>query len=201
MYSSLRNVCNGNDSNIFLHSSQENNHRFEKKNNCMLDTVGIFARIQKALEINEPVEIAKFLKITKQTVYGWRDGEAPKLKTLGMIAAKNGTSLHWLLTGEGEEKITPKEDTNLSRVEKLLKENSLPDIFKQLFNRIERLEATHTAPQKTTNGQSLDTAYLAQRLGVSEQAIILAEEGSALFKRMQQVVAEDKLSDDIKHMG
>jgi hypothetical protein len=54
--------------------------------------------------------------------------------------------------------------------------------------------------QETTKGQTYDTAYLAQRLGVTEQAIILAEEEDpALFKRMREVADENEPLNGIKH--
>jgi transcriptional regulator with XRE-family HTH domain len=104
----------------------------------MLDTVGLFERIRKALGIDEPVEIARFLGVTKQTVYRWRDGEPPKLETLGTIAAQKQTSFHWLLTGQGEEKVV--EAAGQTEAEKLLNENSLPEVFNQLFDRLNELE-------------------------------------------------------------
>jgi hypothetical protein len=138
MYSSLRNVCNDGNSKLFLHSSQEKSNGSDKNIFSMLDTAQLFTRIQKALRIEEPVEIAKFLNVTKQTVYRWRDGEPPKLETLGVIAAQNETNLHWLLTGEGEEKITPKAEGN--QASQLLSNHSLPEVFNLLLERLGSVE-------------------------------------------------------------
>lgn len=70
-----------------------------------LDSKGMYERIKNALGASNPSEIARKLKITPQSVYLWQKGNLPAIETLDLISGVSNTSMHWLLTGEGPEKI------------------------------------------------------------------------------------------------
>jgi len=64
----------------------------------------LFQRITEALGTDNGAEIGRMVKLSKQNVYRWRDGEGvPTTETLLNIYKLSGISLHWVLTGEGEK--------------------------------------------------------------------------------------------------
>ena len=70
-------------------------------------------RLQIAFDNANAPQIAGKLHISKQAVYRWRDGEMPKRVHLEKIAELTGTSLYWLMNGDGEEKQRSDEPTQL----------------------------------------------------------------------------------------
>lgn len=70
-----------------------------------LEAVGLFSRIAKALKTENVEEISRKVLLSKQAVYLWQKGKPPSLETLLLISDLSGTSLHWLVTGEGPELI------------------------------------------------------------------------------------------------
>ena len=70
----------------------------------MLDTAGFYKRVCEAMGTDSPVEIARKLGMTKHAAYAWSKGGMPGKSRLGMVARlsmRTGTSIHYLLTGEG----------------------------------------------------------------------------------------------------
>lgn len=70
-----------------------------------LETKGLYSRIKEALGAGNPSEIARKLNLSPQSVYLWQKGKLPGLDTLDVISTSSGTSIHWLLTGKGQQKI------------------------------------------------------------------------------------------------
>ncbi|MEO8649168.1 MAG: helix-turn-helix domain-containing protein [Acidobacteriota bacterium] len=68
----------------------------------MPDPTEVFFRILTSLEAKNAPEAARKLGISKQAVYEWQK-TTPGLENLLKIAESSGTSLHWLLTGKGEQ--------------------------------------------------------------------------------------------------
>jgi transcriptional regulator with XRE-family HTH domain len=112
-----------------------------------IDREKLFSRIMEASESRTAANLAEKLNITRQAVYGWRDGKnLPELDKIIEISNVTRTSLHWLLTGEGSKEIgATQEMQKQSQVERLLLEASLPEIFTEIFNRLEVLEAQQAA--------------------------------------------------------
>lgn len=73
------------------------------KSLVLLDSVRFFDRVKEALGAKNAPEIAEKLGLVKQSVYLWQKGSFPALDTLSLIAESSNTSLHWLLTGEGQK--------------------------------------------------------------------------------------------------
>ena len=70
----------------------------------MLDTAGFYKRVCEAMGTDSPVEIARKLGMTRHAAYAWSKGGMPGKSRLGMVARLSmltGTSIHYLLTGEG----------------------------------------------------------------------------------------------------
>jgi SOS-response transcriptional repressor LexA len=65
----------------------------------------IFNRIADALGTSSVKEIAEKYGISEPAVYNWQKGSVPKVEILADIADSTSTSIHWLLTGQGEKKI------------------------------------------------------------------------------------------------
>jgi transcriptional regulator with XRE-family HTH domain len=60
----------------------------------------IYERILQAFSVNSPSELARLLKISRQTVNEWRSGRnAPTKKRLQEIGEKTGKALDWLSDG------------------------------------------------------------------------------------------------------
>jgi len=71
-----------------------------------LESAGLFERVTAALGTRSVEQIAENLKLSKQSVYLWRKGKPPSMETLIQIADSSKTSLHWLITGKGSEKVS-----------------------------------------------------------------------------------------------
>lgn len=70
-----------------------------------LEKNGIFTRIADALGTNSVKEIAEKYGISEAAVYNWQKGSVPKVEILADVADSTSTSIHWLLTGQGEKKV------------------------------------------------------------------------------------------------
>lgn len=68
-----------------------------------LDQQGFFQRVCEALGTDKVQQIADKTGIKKQSVYLWQNEGWPSLDNLFLISQSSNTSLHWLLTGEGEK--------------------------------------------------------------------------------------------------
>lgn len=68
-----------------------------------LDQSGFFQRVCDALGTDNVQQIADKTGIKKQSVYLWQKEGWPSLDNLFLISESSNTSLHWLLTGEGEK--------------------------------------------------------------------------------------------------
>lgn len=96
------------------------------KSKAYLDPNLIYSRILNALEAKNAPDAARKLGISKQAVYEWREN-APGLDNLFKIAETSNTSLHWLLTGQGDQFLTTEnsvsiEDVIDSRIRKIFQE-------------------------------------------------------------------------------
>jgi len=64
----------------------------------------LFNRITEAFGTDNGAEIGRKVKLSKNLVYRWRDGEGiPTSETFLRIFECTGVSLHWLMVGEGEK--------------------------------------------------------------------------------------------------
>lgn len=71
------------------------------------DNVGFWTRLLSAFGTDNAAEISRHLGLERQSLYKWRDGiNQPSLDSLIAISEKTGRSLHWLLTGHGQEYIS-----------------------------------------------------------------------------------------------
>jgi len=142
--SASRNIYYERDSTSLTYLLQEKSERLTENILMGIETSTIWERIQVACDSSKPTEIARKLGYQKQAVYGWRDGERPGLDTLIRISKSTSHSLHWLVTGEGSRKIltenTAQTEPVVSKAERFLKENSLPDVFIKLLERLESVE-------------------------------------------------------------
>jgi hypothetical protein len=196
--SAPRLFVNGSNLKPSVQRLQEKNEPSGKLFILSSNSVDIWGRITEAFKTDKVQKIADKVGLSYQAVRKWKVGEPIGLDNL--IAIKNLThrSIDWILTGEEPKIILPAPEP--VGVEKLLKENSLPDIFKQLFDRLDKLEAIQSIPQDTRTERTLDIPYLAQKLGVSQDAILRAKDNDpVLFKRMQEVAGENEPSNGIKH--
>jgi hypothetical protein len=71
------------------------------KSQATVDPQEVFSRILEALGAKNAPEAARLLGITKQAVYDWQKN-TPGIDNLLKVAKSSNTSLHWILTGEGE---------------------------------------------------------------------------------------------------
>jgi len=70
-----------------------------------LELSGLFERIKTAFGTDSLSEIAKALDIVPQSVYQWQKRNPPSISTLIKISDLTGTSIHWLITGQGHQLI------------------------------------------------------------------------------------------------
>lgn len=70
----------------------------------MADALAIFSRILETLGVKNAPEAARLLGISKQSVYDWQKS-TPSLENLIKVSESGNTSLHWLVTGEGNRHI------------------------------------------------------------------------------------------------
>lgn len=131
-----------------------------------IDRESLFGRIMEAFGSRTAANLAEKLNITRQSVYGWRDGKnLPELEKLVEISNVTNTSLHWLLTGEGSKEIEG-EKAPPSEAEQLLANRTLPEVFNYLLDRLAGLEneVTTLKNQKTPDtliaiATRLDTSF------------------------------------------
>lgn len=86
------------------------------ENKSLLDSQGFFSRICEALGEHDSygaqARIADKLGISRTAVGQWKEGQMPgreSLQNVALVAELSNTSLHWLLTGEGERSLEPKK--------------------------------------------------------------------------------------------
>ena len=76
----------------------------------------VYLRLKEALNASTDTQLAKMLKVIKQSVNGWKKNGKVKRGRLESVAKQTGVSLGWLLTGEAEKYPTQKQShTELSR--------------------------------------------------------------------------------------
>lgn len=67
----------------------------------------LFNRIVEAFGTSNGAEIGRKLKVSKNLVYRWRDGDGiPTSETFLKIFECTGVSLHWLMVGDGAKNIS-----------------------------------------------------------------------------------------------
>lgn len=70
------------------------------------DYVGFWTRLLSTFGTENAAEIGRQIGLERQSLYKWRDGiNQPSLDSLITISQKTRRSLHWLLTGHGQEYI------------------------------------------------------------------------------------------------
>jgi SOS-response transcriptional repressor LexA len=70
------------------------------------DYTGFWTRLLSAFGTENAAEIGRQIGLERQSLYKWRDGiNQPSLDSLIAISEKTSRSLHWLLTGHGQEYI------------------------------------------------------------------------------------------------
>lgn len=83
----------------------------------------IYKRIQEVLGTTNAAEIGRKLGYGKHLVYKWRDGRGlPRIDTFLEIWKLTNSSLHWLLTGEGEKYV----GRNVTTVTKSIASEAVP---------------------------------------------------------------------------
>lgn len=63
-------------------------------------------RLKKAFDFAPNTELARSLRLSNSAISTYMDGRVPPAETLVEISRLTGYSIHWLLTGEGPEKIS-----------------------------------------------------------------------------------------------
>lgn len=70
------------------------------------DYAGFWTRLLSAFGTENAAEIGRQIGLERQSLYKWRDGiNQPSLDSLIAISQTTSRSLHWLLTGHGQEYI------------------------------------------------------------------------------------------------
>jgi transcriptional regulator with XRE-family HTH domain len=102
-----------------------------------LDPLFIFDRIAKALGTKSVEKISDKLGISKQSVYLWRRGKLPGIDNLVEIADSTGASMHWLLTGEGPERVIAVETSKKEALPAgLVSEQTIEDLHALIADEI-----------------------------------------------------------------
>lgn len=70
-----------------------------------LETAHFWKRIEEAFETRNVAEMAEKVGLKVQALYKWQKGTIPSLDTLVKISDLTGSSIHWLVTGEGPQKV------------------------------------------------------------------------------------------------
>jgi len=97
----------------------------------------IYVRLKEVLKPKTDREMAKMLKVTPQSVGGWKRSGKVKRETLKSVASLTGVSYAWLLTGIGE-KYSSKNEKSLEPKANVLREgvalsvSSAPLLFNSL---------------------------------------------------------------------
>jgi transcriptional regulator with XRE-family HTH domain len=122
-------------------SSQEENLTFVKKD----DDSPFGQRLREVFHGAKNREIAKILSISDAAVSNFmKSKRIPDGETIAKIWSSTNVNLDWLVFGQGAtgEILKPSviQSPELSQAEQLLKENSLPDVFTQLLERLDTLE-------------------------------------------------------------
>lgn len=110
------------------------------KNKALLDSTNFFDRVCSALGIpnvyGAKAKVAEITGISKTAVGLWDKGEMPgkeSLQNLARISELSGTSLHWLLTGEGEKEIDPQKTISFDEIfENKIREIVQEEVAKQI---------------------------------------------------------------------
>jgi transcriptional regulator with XRE-family HTH domain len=138
----------------------------------------IWVRIQEAFGSQTAAEIARKLNIERQSVYKWRDGKnAPDLDRLYEISHVTGSSLHWLITGQGPKEIEPGQlQPAPTPAEQLLKEHSLPEVFNRLLEKIGEMEKDIATLKKEKT--SLTLIEIADKFHTSFEVILQIRDGN-----------------------
>jgi hypothetical protein len=80
-------------------------YRCQVESKPSADAAAIFERILTCLDAKNAPDIARKLGLSKQSVYDWRES-VPSLENLIRIASSGNASLDWLVTGEGERRVS-----------------------------------------------------------------------------------------------
>lgn len=75
------------------------------ENSTIRRTGGFGLRLKQAFGTDKPAKIAGKLGVTYQAAKNYVEGRIPGTDILLLIADSTGCSIHWLLTGEGQERI------------------------------------------------------------------------------------------------
>jgi len=116
------------------------------------ETSPFFQRLARVLGTSSPPDIAKIFKITPQSVYKWQKGKSlPGKGKLEVIAGRTkslGLTLDWILYGDeyklAEVQDSIQESTESDEADRLLKENSFPDVVRRFLKRFEQMEVRLT---------------------------------------------------------
>lgn len=91
-----------------------------RENEALLQENGFFDRICEALGIKNErgakAKIAEIVGVSDNAIGFWEKGEMPgrkSLENIAQVSKRSNTSIHWLLTGEGEKYINPGKHINL----------------------------------------------------------------------------------------
>lgn len=91
-----------------------------RENEALLQANGFFDRICDALDVKNErgakARIAEIVDVSDNAIGFWEKGEMPgkkSLENIAKIAKRSNTSIHWLLTGEGEKFVNTVKTINL----------------------------------------------------------------------------------------
>lgn len=91
-----------------------------RENEALLQENGFFDRICEALAIKNErgakAKIAEIIGVSDNAIGFWEKGEMPgrkSLENIAQVSKRSNTSIHWLLTGEGEKFLNSDRQVNL----------------------------------------------------------------------------------------
>ena len=108
----------------------------QEKNEVMLRSDGFFERVCEALGVKNVYgvksKIAEMAGVSPNAVGLWEKGEMPgrnSLENLAKISLQSNTSIHWLLTGQGEKTIHPKEELTINELVEIIYEATKDSLY------------------------------------------------------------------------
>lgn len=118
-------------------------------------------RVSRAFDTKKPAVIAKRLAITYQGARNYLDGKMPSIEKLVQISDSTGYSIHWLLTGEGPERLAERR-----------RDESEPEEARGTQALIEELrEAADVSRRLRLLFEDTTDLEIAQMLGVSIETV------------------------------
>lgn len=130
-------------------------------------------RFKEVCGTDKPTEIKKNFGFSYQAAKNYLNGNYPETSVLLKIASKTSYSIHWLLTGKGEKKISDEPRIYVSSVENKIEIESL--IRKIFLQEVGKFLVSKNDNTEETEDLEL-TTFLLEKKQIKTQKTVLPNE-------------------------